>query len=63
MSLLSRLAEMFEPDTGHDLLNSTDDVYGDAGIPQSVAASVPHDLALLSPEQVHEVGTVLGRRG
>ena len=64
MSLLSRLAEIIRSGHDHDLLNSTDDVFGATDIDMSrhVAASVPHDLALLSPEQVHEVGTVIGRR-
>ena len=64
MSLLSRLAEIIHTGHDHDLLNSTDDVFGvtDIEMPQPVAASVPHDLALLSPEQVHEVGTLIGRQ-
>ena len=64
MSLLSRLAEIVHAGHDHDLLNSTDDVFGvtDIEMPQCVADWVPHDLALLSPEQVHEVGTLIGRQ-
>lgn len=64
MSILSRLAHLFDGGHDHDLLNATDDVYGvqDVEMPRAISFAVPHDLAMLSPEQVHEVGTVLGRR-
>jgi len=64
MSIFSQLAHLFEGGHDHDFLNATDEAYGvsDVEMPRPVALAVPHDLAMLSPEQVHEVGTVLGRR-
>ena len=63
-SILSRMAQLLEPGHDHDFLSATDDAYGvsNVDLPSSISSAVPHDLAMLSPEQVHEIGTVLGRR-
>jgi hypothetical protein len=66
MTILTRLAHLFDGDRDHDhdLLNASNDAFGVQVIEMSlpVSAALPHDLAMLSPEQVHEIGTVLGRR-
>ena len=62
MSILSRLAELLA-DRETSLLNPADETSGapDASVAREVLWALPHDFAALSPEQVHEIGTILGR--